>query len=410
MFTFVTGGLRSGKSEYGLRRASELGPPPWLYVAPHIEGDDELKARLARHRRDQEAAWNLIEAPPSCRPAAAGDAGRARRRRHRSFHDLAVEPADRLRGDADYDLVAEVEALSDKLYRSTTRSSLVTTEIGLGFLPRQRARPPPDQHRRHRQPDPRRARAVGRDDGQRRPAPPPLTTRRMPLRPLTFPVGALGCNCTIVSCPETNEALVIDPGDEAPAILAALARAGLRAVKIVHTHAHFDHVMATGDVAARRAPTCSCTRRPLAVRQRRSCRRRCSASARARRPRPPPAPTLELRGDEAIAFGRREVRAIHTPGHTPGSLCLTSRNPGTRRCCSRATPCSRGRSARTDLWGGSLPDIKHSIRDRLLTLPDATLVVPGHGDETTVAAEREDNPFVGVSRHSPLIRMALDFF
>ena len=73
MFTFVTGGLRSGKSEYALRRASELGPPPWLYVAAHIEGDDELKARLARHRRDQEAAWKLIEAPPKlvprCEPA-----------------------------------------------------------------------------------------------------------------------------------------------------------------------------------------------------------------------------------------------------------------------------------------------------------------------------------------------------
>ena len=72
----------------------------------------------------------------------------------------------------------------------------------------------------------------------------------MPLDRITFPVGALGCNCTIVSCPETKEALVIDPGDEAPEILAALARAGLRAVKIVHTHAHFDHVMGTGEVAA----------------------------------------------------------------------------------------------------------------------------------------------------------------
>ena len=64
----------------------------------------------------------------------------------------------------------------------------------------------------------------------------------------TFPVGALGCNCTIVSCPETREALVIDPGDEAEAILAALARGGLTAVKLIHTHAHFDHVMATGEV------------------------------------------------------------------------------------------------------------------------------------------------------------------
>src|SRR5437762_6581890 len=71
MFTFVTGGLRSGKSEYALRRASELGPPPWLYVAPHIEGDDELKARLARHRRDQDAAWHLHEAPTKLTTALA---------------------------------------------------------------------------------------------------------------------------------------------------------------------------------------------------------------------------------------------------------------------------------------------------------------------------------------------------
>src|SRR4029079_12408299 len=116
---------------------------------------------------------------------------------------------------------------------------------------RQRARPPPDQHRGHRQPDPRRARAVGGDDGQRRLVAAALTeAAAVPLDRVTFPVGALGCNCTIVSCPETREALVIDPGDEAPEILAALARAGLRAVKIVHTHAHFDHVMGTGEVAA----------------------------------------------------------------------------------------------------------------------------------------------------------------
>jgi len=63
MFTFVTGGLRSGKSEYALRRASELGAPPWLYVAPAIEGDDELKAWLGKHRRDQEATWKLLEPP-----------------------------------------------------------------------------------------------------------------------------------------------------------------------------------------------------------------------------------------------------------------------------------------------------------------------------------------------------------
>jgi adenosylcobinamide kinase/adenosylcobinamide-phosphate guanylyltransferase len=136
MFTFVTGGLRSGKSEYALRRASELGPPPWLYVAPHIEGDDELKARLARHRRDQEAAWKLVEAPNKLadilQPAAlAGHGGVV-------IDRFTIWLSNRLSASeatADYDLVAEVEALADKLYRSTTPIVLVTTEIGLGFLP-----------------------------------------------------------------------------------------------------------------------------------------------------------------------------------------------------------------------------------------------------------------------------------
>jgi adenosylcobinamide kinase/adenosylcobinamide-phosphate guanylyltransferase len=136
MFTFVTGGLRSGKSEYGLRRASELGPPPWLYVAPHIEGDDELKARLARHRRDQEAAWRLMEAPAklatALEPETLAGHGAA------VIDRITIWLSNRLTASeatADYDLVAEVEALSDRLYRSTTPIVVITTEIGLGFLP-----------------------------------------------------------------------------------------------------------------------------------------------------------------------------------------------------------------------------------------------------------------------------------
>jgi adenosylcobinamide kinase/adenosylcobinamide-phosphate guanylyltransferase len=135
MFTFVTGGLRSGKSEYGLRRASELGPPPWLYVAPHIEGDDELKARLARHRRDQEAAWHLHEAPAKLAAALDTLAGHGAA----VIDRFTIWLSNRLSASdapaADYGLVAEVEAFADKLYRSTTPVVLVTTEIGLGVLP-----------------------------------------------------------------------------------------------------------------------------------------------------------------------------------------------------------------------------------------------------------------------------------
>src|SRR3954452_947536 len=136
MFTFVTGGLRSGKSEYGLRRASELGPPPWLYVAPHIEGDDELKARLARHRRDQEAAWRLLEA--QTKPAATLQGETLAGHGAAVIDRFTIWLSNRLTASestADYDLVAEVESLSDKLYRSTTPFVVITTEIGLGFLP-----------------------------------------------------------------------------------------------------------------------------------------------------------------------------------------------------------------------------------------------------------------------------------
>jgi len=136
MFTFVTGGLRSGKSEYALRRATELGPPPWLYVATQTDGDDELKARLARHRRDQDATWKLIEAPEkigaALEPAVLAGHGAV------VIDRFTLWLSKRLAGTptkVDFDLLGEVEQLADKLYRSATPVVLVTTEIGLGFLP-----------------------------------------------------------------------------------------------------------------------------------------------------------------------------------------------------------------------------------------------------------------------------------
>src|SRR5882672_11506793 len=136
MFTFVTGGLRSGKSEYALHRASELGPPPWLYVAPKIEGDDELKARLAKHRRDQDATWKVLEAPEHLEsvlePATLAGCGSL------IIDRFTVWISNRLvreAASADGDLLAEVERLADRLYRSTTPAVIVTTEVGLGFLP-----------------------------------------------------------------------------------------------------------------------------------------------------------------------------------------------------------------------------------------------------------------------------------
>jgi adenosylcobinamide kinase / adenosylcobinamide-phosphate guanylyltransferase len=136
MFTFVTGGLRSGKSEYALRRASEHGPPPWLYVAAHIEGDDELKARLANHRRDHDTTWKLIEAPEklitALDPAMLADCGAAVIDRFTVWLSRRLAATEK---GSDGDLLGEVEALADRLYRSPTPAVVVTTEIGLGFLP-----------------------------------------------------------------------------------------------------------------------------------------------------------------------------------------------------------------------------------------------------------------------------------
>jgi glyoxylase-like metal-dependent hydrolase (beta-lactamase superfamily II) len=109
----------------------------------------------------------------------------------------------------------------------------------------------------------------------------------------------------------------------------------------------------------------------------------------------PVAPTRELRGGEVVGFGRQEGRTLHTPGHTPGSLCLYLQPPGERPLLFAGDTLFAGSIGRTDLWGGSFDQIVDSIRGPLFALPDDTLVIPGHGPETTIAAEREDNPFVG---------------
>ena len=129
------GGFDPGKSGYALRRASELGPPPWLYVAPNTEGDDDLKARLAGHRRDQEARWKLIEAPDmlasALEPATADHHGAVVIDRFTIW--LSTHLA-KIPKTADRDFLREIEQFADRLYRSTTPVVLVTTEIGLGFL------------------------------------------------------------------------------------------------------------------------------------------------------------------------------------------------------------------------------------------------------------------------------------
>jgi len=218
----------------------------------------------------------------------------------------------------------------------------------------------------------------------------------MPLFRRTFPVGALGCNCTILGCPDTRQAVVIDPGDDAAHILADLAREGLTAVKLLHTHAHFDHVMGTADVAAATGAEVLLHRDDRWLYDHTSMQIEAFGVRRADgQPwRPPPPPTRELAGDEVLTFGRREARAVHTPGHTPGSTCFYVERASETPLLLAGDTLFKQSIGRTDLWGGSLETIRRSIRERLFALPDDTLVIPGHGPPTTIAAERESNPFL----------------
>ncbi|HEY4183673.1 MAG TPA: bifunctional adenosylcobinamide kinase/adenosylcobinamide-phosphate guanylyltransferase [Polyangia bacterium] len=136
MFTFVTGGLCSGKSAYALRRATELGPPPWLYVSSDVEGDEALKNRLASHRRDQESIWRVKDAPTNLEDLFVPEI--IDRHGALVLDKFSLWMAGRVTAapaGSERELLHDVERLSDRLYRSAVPSVVVTTEVGLGFLP-----------------------------------------------------------------------------------------------------------------------------------------------------------------------------------------------------------------------------------------------------------------------------------
>src|SRR3954470_5425045 len=137
MYTFVTGGYRSGRSNYALRRAAELGQPPWLYVSTRQETDEAVRKRIERHRRDAEAIWRTAVMPPKLSdllaPAALDGCGAA------VFDGIAGWIETRLAGTTAADdgkLFDEVAAFAEKLYRQPVPIVVVSTEMGLGMLPR----------------------------------------------------------------------------------------------------------------------------------------------------------------------------------------------------------------------------------------------------------------------------------
>jgi hydroxyacylglutathione hydrolase len=209
------------------------------------------------------------------------------------------------------------------------------------------------------------------------------------VRITTVPVGPLLCNCTILVDEATGDAVVIDPGDEPERILAAVESAQARPVALLHTHGHFDHIGAASDVGR---ATGALLRIHDADRFLWDALPE-QATLFGFAAKPLPAPDGAFRDGETIPFGRSSVRAIHTPGHTPGSTCflLETDEP----VLFSGDTLFRRSIGRTDLWGGDSDQILVSIRKRLFVLPEGTPVVCGHGPATTIGEEKTSNPFVG---------------
>jgi hydroxyacylglutathione hydrolase len=212
------------------------------------------------------------------------------------------------------------------------------------------------------------------------------------------PVGLLECNCSILGDRTTRDAIVVDPGDEVDRILEILARHKLKVRAIVSTHTHIDHV--GGLAALHRA-----TEAPVLIHDADLGLYR-SLDVQAKWLGVPTPETLPIRDfvkeGDVLSWGGFLARVLHTPGHTPGSISLVverrrdaehEQSAHEHRLIAGDT-LFQGSIGRTDLPGGSYPQIIGSIHEKLLTLPDDIVVYPGHGQTTTIGSERQHNPFL----------------
>jgi hydroxyacylglutathione hydrolase len=203
----------------------------------------------------------------------------------------------------------------------------------------------------------------------------------------SFPVGPLHCNCTILGDEVTHEAMVVDPGDNIPEILSRLEKHGLTLRQIVITHAHIDHIGGAALLKKATGAPVFLNQKDLGLLSIMEIQAGWLGV-----PTPEVAPP-DASADDGLAVGLASLPAevLHTPGHTPGSICLFFPK---QHLLVAGDTLFAGSIGRTDLPGGDGRQILRSLRDRLLVLPDATRILPGHGPETTIGEERQSNPFL----------------
>jgi hydroxyacylglutathione hydrolase len=203
----------------------------------------------------------------------------------------------------------------------------------------------------------------------------------------TLAVGLLGCNCTILGDEVSREAIVVDPGYDVPKILATLAKHQLTVKQIVVTHAHIDHIASAAtlkEVTGAPVIYSKADLPQLAIMGEQAAWLGVDTPE-------VKAPDHSPADGEVVAVRGVEASVIYTPGHTEGSLCLYMPSEG---LLLAGDTLFAGGVGRTDFPGGNTAKLMESLRERLMPLPDATVVVPGHGPETTIGIERAENPFL----------------
>jgi glyoxylase-like metal-dependent hydrolase (beta-lactamase superfamily II) len=206
-----------------------------------------------------------------------------------------------------------------------------------------------------------------------------------------FAVGPIQANCVLLGDADAGEVAVVDPGDEAERIVQRLQASDLRPTMILHTHGHLDHVGGTAHLFELLGGELPVGLHPDEIELYRNAP--LQAQMFGLEVDAPPEPTMALVHGETVAVGGLELEIRHTPGHSPGGVCFVLENCGGPLAVV-GDVLFAGSIGRTDLMGGSFPVLERSIREQLYTLADETVVVCGHGPNTTIGRERASNPFV----------------
>jgi hydroxyacylglutathione hydrolase len=203
----------------------------------------------------------------------------------------------------------------------------------------------------------------------------------------TFPVGLLSCNCSILGDEVSREAIIVDPGYDIPRIVALLAKHKMTVSKILVTHAHIDHIASAIELKRITGAPILYSQADLPL-----VAMMDQQAAMFGLPVPTVLPPDHSPADgEVVEVGGIQANVLYTPGHSEGSLCLYVPN---EHLLLAGDTLFAGGVGRTDFPGGNTGKLLASIHDRLLTLPNDTVVIPGHGPMTTIGTERETNPFL----------------